>query len=531
MLRALYRMYLYVVWLALLIFAAGTTVAFLSSFLRVNVLSSGMPNLDQQRQLVQSGIFVLVAWIIAAGLGGLHYWLSLRDMREDPGAGSGAVRALALNFVQASSTLIAAVGLSQGLTALGGQDPTGAAVPLALGIVWLGVTLLIQYERKRVAPRAGAPLVLQRLHLYGVQFILLLVTIGSWQAAGSNVAQHALITGRGAPVWCLEYPVNSPLPIECLALGEPAVLKQIAWQWIGVVVIVAGVLLYGWMARNDHKSTLRLVAHYLGLAAGIICLAIAFHQMVFDLGSAALGSIQSASVDTWSFIWWGAVGALVVTLYAFWLARDSIADRALAPAILATAQALIAVILAFPFWMGWDRFLVALVDRLSPGAPAQPGTTFVAALALLLTGVPYIPFALRVRQSASRRTSISPRRALVLAGLAAGVLTSAASFITLIYTLLTALLSAALPDWQNTARSSAVALVVGLAITTIYIWRSRSERAFVRHEPVAAASSQPTAETQPATVSEDIEPLLRDLMEGRRSIEETANMLRQRGIH
>jgi hypothetical protein len=80
-----------------------------------------------------------------------------------------------------------------------------------------------------------------------------------------------------------------------------------------------------------------------------------------------------------------------------------------------------------------------------------------------------------------------------------------------------------------------VSLGVGLTLTVIYIWRMTTERGFHQAEttsslPVSAAGTGDLDTASPSGPEEEsVESLLRDLVAGRRTVEATAEALRQRG--
>jgi len=97
MLRGLYRFYLYVVFMAMLLFATFGVIQLLTVLLQS--LFKDQYNTPSSASLVQALVFGIVSLITAALFGGLHYWLIRRDMRDVPEAGKSPVRAFFLNAV------------------------------------------------------------------------------------------------------------------------------------------------------------------------------------------------------------------------------------------------------------------------------------------------------------------------------------------------------------------------------------------------------------------------------------------------
>src|SRR5258708_27812102 len=100
MAKNLYRFYLYIVFIVMLIFAAVGLGRLLQALFSETPLRGSFGAGSTSSELVQAIVFFVVAWIVAGLLGGLHYWLIRRDMRGDPSAGSSAIRAFFLNIVE-----------------------------------------------------------------------------------------------------------------------------------------------------------------------------------------------------------------------------------------------------------------------------------------------------------------------------------------------------------------------------------------------------------------------------------------------
>ncbi len=102
MARNLYRFYLYIIFIGMLILAATGLGMLLQPLLALTPLHGG-DSIPASAVIVQAAVFAVVAWFIALALGGSHYWLIRRDMRADPAAGSSGVRAFFLNATEAVS--------------------------------------------------------------------------------------------------------------------------------------------------------------------------------------------------------------------------------------------------------------------------------------------------------------------------------------------------------------------------------------------------------------------------------------------
>ncbi len=70
MLHGLYRVYLYAVYIAMLIFATVGLGMFLQTLLALTIFKD-IYNVPTNTDIVQSGTFAVVSWLIAALVGGL----------------------------------------------------------------------------------------------------------------------------------------------------------------------------------------------------------------------------------------------------------------------------------------------------------------------------------------------------------------------------------------------------------------------------------------------------------------------------
>ena len=92
MARNLYRFYLYIVYIAFLIFVAVAIGFLLNTLLAFTPLRGGYgATAPDAQSVVQAVVFAVVASVIAGALAGLHYWLIRRDIRNYPAAGASAV--------------------------------------------------------------------------------------------------------------------------------------------------------------------------------------------------------------------------------------------------------------------------------------------------------------------------------------------------------------------------------------------------------------------------------------------------------
>ncbi len=183
MARNLYRFYLYTVFIVLLIFAAFALGQLLSTLLLlIPFLRSSYDAVPDTAHITQSLVFALVSWVIAGLLGGLHYWLIRRDMSNDPAAGDSAIRSFFLNITEAIgiSFVVPFIGFSVLGQLIYGQS-YGLVSILSFALPTLILVVVLELERRRTQVVTGAALTFQRLHVYGVQLLFLIVLAFAWE--------------------------------------------------------------------------------------------------------------------------------------------------------------------------------------------------------------------------------------------------------------------------------------------------------------------------------------------------------------
>src|SRR5690348_11941360 len=326
--RALYRIYLYVVVLFLLFFAAIATAVFLSTVFSATPLNGESQHALTQAEVVRPAVFAVLAWLIAAVLGGLHYWLIRRDQAADAQAGAGVVRALFLNLAEFVAALTALIAGAIALSNIGRPFSGGFAPTYATALVFLGLFALLEAERRRAQAGPGAALVLQRIHFYGMQlvallfFVIGLVTSALHQTLLQILVQFGLLT-------CLPADVGFPSPAgapSCV-VDEIGIVdgRILAGAWAAAVFAVAAWIGYGLLAHRDMRSTLRQVLHFAGYAAGAIVFLVGIERAAELLLRVAFGIAPSVLdfAGRYEFFSQALIGAGVALVYALWLAREA----------------------------------------------------------------------------------------------------------------------------------------------------------------------------------------------------------------
>jgi hypothetical protein len=527
--RALYRIYLYVVVLFLLFFAAIATAIFLGTVFSATPLNGESQRTLAQAEVVRPAVFAVLAWLIAALLGGLHYWLIRRDQASDAQAGAGAVRALFLNLAEFAAALTTLIAGTVALSGIGRPFGGGFASEYAIALVFLGLFALLEAERRRAQAGPGAALVMQRIHFYGMQLVaLLFFVIGQVTSAlHQTLLQILLQTGllTCLPGGGIGFPSPATTP-SCFVNEVGTVdVRLLAGAWAAAAFAVVVWIGHGLLAQRDMRSTLRQVVHFAGYAAGVIALLFGIERAAELLLRAAFGITPSVPdfAARYEFLSPALFGAGLALVYALWLTREAGRGPLDAHTMGLSALAVTAGLLAVPFWVGCGLVLYRLIERVSPGVPQSTAENWAISLALVLTGVAYIPAALRLRQRSLALGIRTPRRGFGLILLAAGIATGALALVFLLFTLATAALGSPLGNWQELARSAASALAIGLVVVGIYVQQARSEGWWVgtpatpavvipAPAPPAAASATPSAVL---ARTQAIGAVLDDLLAGR----------------
>ena len=181
MTRNLYRFYLYIVVVALLIFVMVIFGQVLQTLLALTPLRASYTAVPSSASITQSLVLALASWVIAGVLGGLHYWLIRRDMRNEPTASTSAIRSFFLNIPEAIAIILAVSTFGfLVISTYAANALVGSTGSLAFAIPTLLLAIILELERRRTPTGAGLALTFRRLNLYGVQFFLLIFLIICW---------------------------------------------------------------------------------------------------------------------------------------------------------------------------------------------------------------------------------------------------------------------------------------------------------------------------------------------------------------
>lgn len=511
MVRSLYRFYLYAMFIALVIFAVSATAQLLTTLFTFTPLRGAYASAPSQATLVQSLVFAIVGWIISGAIGGLHYWLIRRDLQTDPVAGTSPIRALFLNTSEAIGTLlvVALIGFIL-LESWAYNFNSNGTYAIGIALPTLVMVALLEWERQRIPVQKGAALVFQRLHFFGVQLILLFFLISSFLGTLRPLVNGLFFGGKNECVdgYCQSYNLA----------GLALTLLWFAFCW----------LIYGLLTRQDSSRLVRMIMHGTSLAIGF-GLALSGVFLALELALSPLFSIPVGLGDILGlnaghdFVSPLLTGILITAGYHL-LLRD-LSQRSLVELQVRRVieRTIATVLLAGTFWAGCAYLLYALLQTIAPAPTGPDSQTWIMTLALLITGLAYIPLDLSIRRRfrLDPATTAGPRRGLVLALLGASILAFAIGGATALYTWLTALLGSPLSNWPQIAHGGLAAALTGAIVAGIYLWSTRGEHLLTRQpKPV-----QPPTPTTPVPQA-SIESILDELLAGKITRDQAAAQIR-----
>jgi hypothetical protein len=505
--RSLARIYYHIVFIAMLVLAAVGIGFVLNALLGLTPLAGDQPPPDSAT-ITRSILFAGVAWLIAGILGGVHYWLIRRDLETDPTAGPGGIRSFFLNAAQFIAVWVGVASVASAIESIG--RPYSNSIPsLSAGIAALFIAGIVQLERMRSTPGAGAPRVFEGLHIYGFLTILIFYAGFFWTNALSETLRQALDPGSVCPS---SGDFTSPCQYSPVNLGG---------DWAAVLWISAAVAAYWLLARLLTASALRQAFQLIGYGISLIYFLTGLFFLL-NLGvRSALGDPFEARELADGYVLPAALfGLLFAALYALWLRSERAGSRLGAEAVDHSILAISAFEAAIPFWFGIG-FIVWRLLEIASGIAVEK-LDWAGPVAAVIAGVVYIPVSLYLRILTARTDAIGPRRAFVLALLAGGIIAGAIGAATALFAFGSQALGAPISNWEDVTRVGVAIFLVGLAIAGIYFWSARSEH-LLQARPSAAPA--PTTEGAPQpTLS--IEQILDDFAAGRVSRDEAASRIR-----
>jgi hypothetical protein len=487
MLRGLYRFYLYTVFIAMLVFATIGVIQLLTVLFQ-NIFKDPF-NTPNTANLVQAVVFGVVAIIIATLFGGFHYWLIRRDTQNDSTAGNSGVRSFFLNAVELVILPSAVVSGSAAISSFGLPNSGGISNNLALTIAFLGLWILLEWERRRVPASSGAAIVFQRLHLYGTQLILLFIFTFNWLQTVGELVDRIIFGGAGAASLCSGN-IGCQGPSAANVIANTISLVWIALFWVG----------YGWLSRNDTASVLRRVFHLISLGFGVIAVLVGVYRgaelillAIFKVPVAAQNiSGPFAEYDVISPL---SLGLLVVAVYIFWLRDAAVKHPVEKVSVFLTGLAIAAALAGATFWFGCGLLLLNILETVSPSKTGLTAENWATTIAYIIAGIAYIPLGLLLRRQSARETFLAPLRGFTFALFGGGILAAAIGGATALYAYGTAALGSPLDNWLYVAHVGIAAFTIGVLIVAIYLWTIIHEGFFSSAKQKTEAAMAPVETT------------------------------------
>ena len=227
----------------------------------------------------------------------------------------------------------------------------------------------------------------QRLHLYGVQLILLIVLTFSWNNTAFQLGDAFIFNGQvTGTVACGGF-------TGCPTTNLLALVLSLLWLvvfWIG----------YGLFTRNDSASLLRSILHFASFAYGVGLILYGISRAI-EFGILSLFNVTLSASDflnNYNFVSLISLGLLITAVYALWLRITAHKDLSGQGWITTTiiGEAIITALLAAAFWWGIALVFFNLFQMLA-GVSTGP-RDWSPALALIITGIAYIPLDFNLHQ-------------------------------------------------------------------------------------------------------------------------------------
>ena len=520
MARNFYRLYLYSIFSTLVVFIVTVTAHLLNTGLLFTPLRGSYMTPPSQAEVIQAVVFTTVGWLIAGTLGGLHYWLIRRDMREHPETASNAIRAFFLNGVEAVGIAIGVLSIGFALLSWASSSDNDITAGLASGIPTLLMVLLLELERRRASAQTTLALVFQRLHFFGIQLFFLIVLLNVLLTNLQTFIDGLFFGGKETYINC-----NG----QCAAYDIGLIGLALLW-------FLAFWLLYCLITNRDNSRITRLIMHGIGMAIGVGLLIEGLYTgielLLLPLFNASAGLVDILGPGAhYDFITPLIAGLLTTGVYHLLLRNASQRELVTARTRQTIEWTITALLLAGTFWGACAYGLRNVLVALSHLPEGPDNLTWVSSVALLIATLGYIPLDLYLRKQygSASEANVVIRRAYILTLLGEGIPAFAIGTVLALYAWITALLGSPIDNWPQTAYTGLAVGVVGLIISTIYLWTQWHEHLFARQTPTPPSPTPETPAPETPTTPEPatIESILDDLLAGRISRDEAEERIRQ----
>jgi len=231
------------------------------------------------------------------------------------------------------------------------------------------------------------------------------------------------------------------------------------------------------------------------------------------------------------------LGILVVGAYYGWLrmaARQGLIERRVLDLV---GWAIAAILAAGAFWWGSSSIIYNALQVWMP-IPAGPEVNdWVVALALMASGVGYLPisFYLQRRNTLDPMIGAGPRRGFVLALCGGGILALAIGSVIAFYAWLTRLLGLPIIYWQQVVHRGLATAIIGAILVAVYLPFALRERLFsaplkrpdpIVAEPMVPSVIEPMGVLATSIQSPTLEKILDEMLGGKIARDEAVSRIR-----
>lgn len=549
MLAALRRVYYYLITAGALLFTTGVLEYVFYQLLLRGGLATSPPD---PQELTRSLVFLLVDLIVVVPVGGLHWFLLRRDLRQDPGASGGIIRTLFLTLLTLGFGLTVIFALESTVINLGAPLALqmSVALPLAATLAWgVALALVLLEWRSSGPPREDARIVATVFGLIGFWVLIIAAIIAVGQAIQSYL--QALIFPLSQCTG-FEFVSNPSGVLPCSYQAPPPALGAT----LAALVALGGLAVFFLWTRRDQNPVLRLVSTVIVVTIAtitVVIFSVLGTRFVLDLASGHVGTIFPQSLlsaappqttDNQPFIQsypflgplLAGLGVLAYYLPQQWgrpLPEGSISRQA--------AITTLAVPLSFIFFIGGSILLGNAF--LVMGGRTVTTDDWNTALMFLIPGLAWLGLwpALAAMSHPAGEGPTAPRRVYVLILLAVTLSAAVISLATALFVVLTGVLGTPVDSTGDTAlHAFGVTLATGAGAGYYVFVLLRDGRLLRRRRAAVPAPAAPAPLPAPGTTAPSpasgaseapppppLEAILAQLTQGQLTVDQAAAILRQ----
>ncbi len=384
-----------------------------------------------------------------------------------------------------------------------GQPYNNSSTPAAFALSSLALWAWLDWERQGTQPNPGAASAFQRIHLYGVQLILLFILSANWISSVGQLADSLFYGGKGSGTSACAGFVPCQQGPNLLSLSTSVLFILLFWLW------------YGYLSRRDTASLFRRVCYFISYGYGFIFMLMAvsriFTLLLFTILKVPVPpnelSGPNAQYDIVSPL---SLGLITTGVYLFWIRRSTLLHPGEKVATNLSIQAITAVLMAATFWASVSALLLNVLQKLFPTGTPLTAESWAYPLALLITGIGYILLDILLRRHSVQSSYILPLRGFVFALLGGSILAIAIGGAVALYAYSTATLGSPLDNWQSTAQTGLAIFITGVVIAALYLLTSIRSGIFARQSrasrPIRPATAIATITEIPANPTAPLVP-------------------------